>query len=39
MDKYEQPKTRIRAVEKGNSVRYYPQHLVVLIPHCTRRSV
>lgn len=32
MAKYKQPKTRIRKVEDGFGVKYYPQYLVVLVP-------
>ena len=32
MTECRRPKTRIKVVEDGNGVRYYPQHLVVLIP-------
>lgn len=32
MTEYKQPKTRIKVVEDGNGVRYYPQYLYVLIP-------
>jgi len=32
MAEYKAPKTRIKVVEDGNGVRYYPQHLVVIIP-------
>ena len=32
MTEYKQPKTRIKVVEDGNGVRYYPQYLIVLIP-------
>ena len=32
MAEYKQPKTRIKVVEDGCGVRYYPQYLIVLIP-------
>jgi len=32
MTKYKQPKTRIRKVEDGFGVKYYPEYLEVLIP-------
>lgn len=32
MAEYKQPRTRIKVVEDGNGVRYYPQHLIVIIP-------
>lgn len=32
MSEYKKPKTRIKVVEDGNGVRYYPQYLVILIP-------
>lgn len=32
MAEYKQPKTRIKVVEDGFGVRYYPQYLVVVIP-------
>lgn len=32
MSEYKQPKTRIKVVEDGCGVRYYPQHLIVMIP-------
>lgn len=32
MAEYKQPKTRIKVVEDGWGIRYYPQYLIVLIP-------
>lgn len=32
MTEYKQPKTRIRKVEDGYGVKYYPEYLEVLIP-------
>lgn len=32
MSEYRPPKTRIKVVKDGGGMRYYPQHLVVLIP-------
>lgn len=32
MAEYRQPKTRIKVAEDGGGVRYYPQHLVVILP-------
>lgn len=32
MAEYRQPKTRIKVVEDGGGVRYYPQYLVRILP-------